>query len=55
MQYEKRQVLVIYHTFHLLTSHTLCLLYTLDYASVVWQCYLLKDIRAMEAVQRRVT
>ena len=52
---------IIYHTFHKLTPYTLRLLYTslvrshLDYACVVWQPYLLKDIRALEAVQRRAT
>ena len=52
---------IIYRTFHVLTPHTLHLLYTsllrlhLDYARVVWQPHLLKDIRALEAVQRRVT
>ena len=52
---------IIHRTFHALTPHTLHLLYTslvrphLDYACVVWQPYLLKDIRALEAVQRRVT
>jgi len=41
------------------STYTLRLLYTslvrphLDYACVVWKSYLLKDIRALEAVQRR--
>jgi len=52
---------IIYRTFNMLTPHTLRLLYTslvrphLDFACVVWQPYLLKDIRALEAVQRRAT
>ena len=51
----------IYCKFHVLTPYALCLLYTslvmshLVYACVVWQPYLLKDIRALEAVQRRTT
>jgi len=52
---------IIYRTFHKLTPYTLHFLYTslvrshLDYTCVVWQPYLLKDIRALEAVQRRAT
>jgi len=52
---------IIYCTFHALTPHTLRFLYTslvrpiLNYACVVWQSYLLKDIRKVEAVQRRAT
>jgi len=49
-----RMIGIIYCTFHVLTLHTLCLLYIslvrpiLDYACVVWQPYLLKGIRALE-------
>ena len=55
-----KMVGIIYHTF-MHSLHTLRLLYTslviphLDYACVVWQPHLLKDIRALEAAQRRVT
>jgi len=52
---------IIYHTFHALTPNNLHLLYAslirpiFDYTCVVWQPYLLKDIRTLEAVQRRAT
>jgi len=52
---------IIYCTFRMLTPHTLRLLYTslvrphLDYTWFVWQPYLLKNIRTLEAVQRRAT
>ena len=52
---------IINHTFRKLNPHIFRLLYVslvrphLEYASPVWNPHLLKDIRALESVQRRAT
>ena len=52
---------IIKRTFLHLTPTVFRILYIslvrpyLDYASIIWNPYLLKDIRALEAVQRRAT
>ena len=52
---------IIYHGFCHLTPTVLCMLYTslvrphLDYASIIWNRHLLKDIRMLDAVQQWAT
>ena len=52
---------VINQTFKYLDPNIMCLLYTslvhphLDYASNIWNPYLLEDMRTIEKIQRRAT
>ena len=56
-----RMVGIIKRTFLHLTPTVFCILYIslvrphLDYASIIWNPYLLMDVRALEAVQRHAT
>ena len=52
---------IIYQSFNFLSPVVFCMLYVslvrphLDYASVIWNPNVLKDIRSLEAVQRQAT
>ena len=52
---------IMYHSFHILTPTVFHMLYIslvrphLDYVSIIWNTHLLKDIRALEAIQRWAT